>query len=82
MYIYVYYITLYIYYIISYIYIIHYVICVYVQAVCGDGIVAGEEACDDGGLHVGDGCSEKCTIEVLLIQNTFYLHMTPSHIIK
>ena len=65
-YIYIY-ITLHDIYLILYIHISNYIICIYVQAVCGDGIVLGEEACDDGGLHVGDGCSEKCTIEVLLI---------------
>ena len=33
------------------------------QPLCGDGIVAGGETCDDGGLVVGDGCSEMCEIE-------------------
>lgn len=31
--------------------------------VCGDGIKAGTEACDDGNLLNGDGCSALCTIE-------------------
>lgn len=31
--------------------------------VCGDGLTKGEEACDDGGLVDGDGCSSECEIE-------------------
>lgn len=31
--------------------------------VCGDGIVATEEACDDGNTDSADGCSSTCTIE-------------------
>jgi cysteine-rich repeat protein len=31
--------------------------------VCGDGIVAGDEACDDGGTATGDGCDASCTTE-------------------
>lgn len=31
--------------------------------VCGDGIRAGVEACDDGNLKAGDGCSPTCTLE-------------------
>lgn len=31
--------------------------------VCGDGIVADEEACDDGDTDSGDGCSSTCTVE-------------------
>jgi cysteine-rich repeat protein len=30
---------------------------------CGDGIVAGNEACDDGDTLPGDGCSPTCTVE-------------------
>jgi cysteine-rich repeat protein len=30
---------------------------------CGDGIVAGEEECDDGAVRVGDGCSDSCLVE-------------------
>ena len=30
---------------------------------CGDGVVAGGEACDDGSNLDGDGCSRRCTIE-------------------
>ncbi len=30
---------------------------------CGDGSVDGTEACDDGGIIPGDGCSATCTIE-------------------
>ena len=31
--------------------------------VCGDGIVSGDEQCDDGNTIDGDGCSKKCKIE-------------------
>ena len=31
--------------------------------VCGDGIVAPSEACDDGNATGGDGCSATCTVE-------------------
>ena len=30
---------------------------------CGDGIVAGNEQCDDGNTVAGDGCSATCTLE-------------------
>ena len=30
--------------------------------VCGDGIVEGDEACDDGNLDDGDGCEADCTL--------------------
>lgn len=33
------------------------------QTVCGDGILAGEELCDDGNTDDGDGCSSTCAIE-------------------
>jgi len=33
--------------------------------VCGDGIVAGAEVCDDGNPTAGDGCSATCTVEFL-----------------
>ncbi len=32
-------------------------------AVCGDGIVGGDETCDDGNLVDGDGCSGLCAQE-------------------
>jgi cysteine-rich repeat protein len=32
-------------------------------ALCGDGLPAAEEACDDGNLIDGDGCSSICSIE-------------------
>ncbi len=36
----------------------------FVPEVCGDGIVAGREVCDDGNAASGDGCSGDCrTIE-------------------
>lgn len=31
--------------------------------VCGDGFVSGTEACDDGGVMAGDGCSAACLYE-------------------
>ena len=31
--------------------------------VCGDGVLAGVEECDDGGAAGGDGCSATCTLE-------------------
>ncbi len=31
--------------------------------VCGDGLVGMGEACDDGNLTAGDGCSATCTVE-------------------
>jgi cysteine-rich repeat protein len=33
--------------------------------VCGDGRVEGREACDDGNMTTGDGCSSICTVESL-----------------
>ena len=32
-----------------------------VQAVCGDGVVEGAEACDDGNQDDGDGCAADCS---------------------
>jgi len=34
-----------------------------VVEICGDGIIAGEEECDDGNRLDGDGCSPVCTVE-------------------
>jgi fibro-slime domain-containing protein len=31
--------------------------------VCGDGVVAGAEECDDGNTNSGDGCSPLCRLE-------------------
>jgi cysteine-rich repeat protein len=33
------------------------------NAVCGDGVVAGGETCDDQNQTNGDGCSAACTVE-------------------
>lgn len=30
---------------------------------CGDGLISGSEACDDGNTQSGDGCSSACEIE-------------------
>ncbi|HEY8375996.1 MAG TPA: hypothetical protein VIK91_05880 [Nannocystis sp.] len=38
--------------------------------VCGDGVVGGIEACDDGNTVAGDGCSPTCTIEMPPIDPT------------
>jgi cysteine-rich repeat protein len=32
---------------------------------CGDGLISGGEACDDGNTLNGDGCSSTCTVESL-----------------
>ncbi|CAE7559633.1 GAT1 [Symbiodinium natans] len=32
--------------------------------ICGDGLIAGAEACDDGNLVPGDGCDGNCQVEV------------------
>ncbi|MDC0717342.1 DUF4215 domain-containing protein [Nannocystis bainbridge] len=32
-------------------------------AVCGDGVIAAGEGCDDGNSEDGDGCSATCTVE-------------------
>jgi len=33
------------------------------MAVCGDGVVEGDEECDDGNAQLGDGCSDACRFE-------------------
>lgn len=33
------------------------------QPVCGDGVVEGAEACDDGNTFINDGCDDQCQIE-------------------
>ena len=43
--------------------------CALTQAICittncGNGVVDGEEECDDGNLQNGDGCSQDCRREV------------------
>lgn len=30
---------------------------------CGNGVLDGDEQCDDGGRQAGDGCSPRCTVE-------------------
>lgn len=37
---------------------------------CGDGLVSGNEPCDDGNNVDGDGCSATCTVETLANVNT------------
>ena len=32
--------------------------------VCGDGMLTGDEACDDGNTTAGDGCSATCAVEM------------------
>lgn len=36
---------------------------------CGNGVIAGGEACDDGDVDSGDGCSSTCTIEAGYVCN-------------
>eukprot|EP01116_Phalansterium_solitarium_P004652 TRINITY_DN156_c0_g1_i3.p1 TRINITY_DN156_c0_g1~~TRINITY_DN156_c0_g1_i3.p1 ORF type:complete len:2233 (+),score=811.24 TRINITY_DN156_c0_g1_i3:424-7122(+) len=33
------------------------------QSICGDGLVVGNETCDDGNTVSGDGCSATCQLE-------------------
>lgn len=33
-------------------------------AICGNGVIEGTEACDDGGTDSNDGCSATCALEV------------------
>ncbi|MCX6764453.1 MAG: VWA domain-containing protein [Candidatus Nealsonbacteria bacterium] len=52
-----------------------------VESYCGDGILNGDEQCDDGNIIDGDGCSASCTIELpicdpeeeLIVNNGFEL---------
>lgn len=41
-------------------------------AVCGNGIVEGSEACDDGNLTPSDGCDEECENECAVNGNNNY----------
>ncbi|MFQ5496206.1 MAG: thrombospondin type 3 repeat-containing protein, partial [Phycisphaerae bacterium] len=34
-----------------------------VSSLCGDGVVNGDEACDDGNRAAGDGCDVSCAVE-------------------
>jgi cysteine-rich repeat protein len=55
-----------------------------ITPVCGDGFIDDTEACDDGDLQPGDGCSDTCTVEVgftcptNLVQNPFFAGGTTS----
>lgn len=33
------------------------------SATCGNGVIEGDEQCDDGNTRSGDGCSQFCTVE-------------------
>ncbi|WP_170319627.1 myxococcus cysteine-rich repeat containing protein [Polyangium spumosum] len=33
------------------------------QPICGDGVLDGQEACDDGNMTSGDGCSAACAVD-------------------
>ena len=33
-------------------------------AACGDGVAVNDEACDDGNTSSGDGCSNRCEVEL------------------
>jgi len=36
---------------------------------CGDGMVNGNEQCDDGNTQSGDGCSAQCTNEAVVVED-------------
>ena len=38
--------------------------CTFRSPVCGDGFLTAPEACDDGNLSGGDGCSASCAVEI------------------
>jgi len=40
--------------------------------VCGDGIVEGDEACDDGNVTPGDGCQECAKDSIVFISSEVY----------
>jgi len=40
---------------------------------CGDGIVNGPEACDDGNILDGDGCDSLCQVEIVDVNATVEL---------
>lgn len=37
---------------------------------CGDGVVGGDEACDDGNLNEGDGCDSTCHFEPIEVRSS------------
>lgn len=39
------------------------------KPICGDGLVAPEEECDDANLNAGDGCSSTCQVETYFVCN-------------
>ena len=41
-------------------------------AVCGDGIVEGEEACDDGNETPGDGCQDCAKDSIVFVSSEVY----------
>lgn len=40
--------------------------CVAACTECGDGLISGQEECDDGATVDGDGCSASCTLEEVI----------------
>lgn len=42
------------------------------QPVCGDGVVEGEEPCDDGNMISGDACAPNCVLPGTVIWNKVY----------
>jgi len=38
-----------------------------IPTACGDAIISGIEECDDGNVIPGDGCSERCQIERVMV---------------
>ncbi|MCB9376989.1 MAG: DUF4215 domain-containing protein, partial [Microthrixaceae bacterium] len=45
-----------------------------VCVVCGDGVIEGDEACDDGNLDNGDGCDARCVPEPISIVRSHEAH--------
>ncbi len=41
-----------------------YSVSIKINSVCGNGIEEGSETCDDGNVVSGDGCSERCRVDV------------------
>lgn len=41
-------------------------------AVCGDGIIEGDETCDDGNMTAGDGCQECAKDSIVFVSSEIY----------
>ena len=62
------------------------IVCLTPAAVCGDGVIADVEECDDGNTTASDGCSSTCRIETIteacVTKNTTDLTVTTSTIVN